>query len=170
MSSTTLRPDPRIPRVKSRKSNQPIEIHAPIAVVAALAAIGEKASPAHGITAGERFVGIVDDRRDPYGTEAHVANVACVVEQAFEVAAEIADVVRLAIRSLDRSIEAVIGAALIAIVIRRIAVDEPIGDDEIHRLARKWFERSIERFLLDGLDRRVSAAGNQYCGDQAEAR
>ena len=64
-----------------------VEVDAPVAVVAGLAAVGEHPGPLHFFAAGEGFIRVVHDRRDPHRGEAEVADVAGVVEHAFEVAA-----------------------------------------------------------------------------------
>ena len=65
---------------------QLVEVDAPVAVVAGLAAVGEHPLPLHFLAAGEGLVGVVDDRRDPHRGEAEAADVAGVVHDAFEVA------------------------------------------------------------------------------------
>src|SRR5690606_4713277 len=64
-------------------------------------------------------------------------DVAGVVEHAAEVAAEVADVAADAIRALDRQVEGGMRPALAAVVVRRVAVDEAVGDPEVHRLRRE---------------------------------
>jgi hypothetical protein len=82
--------------------------------------VGPHAAPLHGRAAGEGFVGVVDDRRDPHRAEAHVLDVLGVVEHAAEVAAEVADVVGLALRRAGHgAIEGVQrrALALVAVVV-----------------------------------------------------
>ncbi len=130
---------------------QPVEIGAPVAVVAGLAAIGEGAVPDHRVAAGEGFVRIVDDGRHPDRGEAHVADVAGIVEDALEVAAQVADVVGFAGRRAGcRQVEAAMRATLIAMIVGGVAVDEPIGEHEVHRFAGEGFGGAVEILRADG--------------------
>ena len=121
------------------------EVVGPVAVVAGLAAIGQAALPPDRIAAAERLVRIVGDRRDPDRPETEVADVAGIVQHALEVAAEVADVVGLAVRSGDRNIERALRTALLALVVARIAVDEAVGDDEVDRVTGQRLDRAVER-------------------------
>ena len=110
-----------------------VEVHAPVAVVTGLTAVG-KERLADAEAAGECLVRVVDDRRDPNGREAHVADVIRVAEQALEVAAQVADVVHHPARRGQRPVERAVGAPLVAVIVAGIAVDETIRQDEIHGL------------------------------------
>jgi hypothetical protein len=115
-----------------------MEIHAPVAVVAGLAAIGPQPALDRLPAADERLVGIVDDRRDPHRAETHVADVVGIVEHALEVAAEVTDVVLLGLGArcgpIERGELRPLVAPLIALVVAGVAVDETVGDHEIHRI------------------------------------
>ena len=120
-----------------------VEVHAPVAVVTGLAAIGQERGAGDLVAAGERFVGVVDDRRDPDRAEAHLADVIGIVEQAAEIAAEITEVGDHTIGAAQRYVEARVGTALIALVVARIAIDETVGDDEIHGLIGERLEGAV---------------------------
>jgi hypothetical protein len=72
------------------------------------------------IAACKGSVRVVDDGRDPYACETHaIANIVGMVQHAFEVTAQIADVVRAAVGSFEWDIEAAMLTPLIALVIAR---------------------------------------------------
>ena len=111
------------------------KVDAPVAVEAGLATVGEETFPRNRVATAELFVRVVDDGCDPDRTEAHLADVVGVVEQAAEVATQIADIVRLARRrARRRQIEAAQRTALVAVVVARVAVDETIGQHEVDRV------------------------------------
>ena len=128
-----------------------IEIRAPVAVIAGLATVGEDAAPGRRVAAGESLVGIRHDGRDPHRRKTHVADVVRIVHNAFEVAAEITEVVAhalgiaqlLAVRPAQGNIEGRMRTALVAMVVGRIAVDEAIGHHEVHRLAGEGLEGAV---------------------------
>lgn len=111
-----------------------VEVDAPIAVIAGLAMVAERAAAGDRLAAGKRFVGVVDDRGDPHRPEAQVADVIGMLDDALEVATEIADVVLAAVGAWCGHIEGAMRTALIAMVVAGIAVDEAVGHHEVHRL------------------------------------
>ena len=149
-----------------------VEIHPPIAVVAGLAFIREDAATGGRNTAGETFVGVIDDGRDPYRGEAHCVDVVQMIGDTFEVAAHVADVAGYAIAGWQRNVEGVQRAALVALVVGGIAIDEAVGHHEVHRLTGKGFQRAV--VVLGGL--RVvarcskGAGGKQAAGKDGEGK
>ena len=121
----------------------PVEIDAPVSVIARLAAVREEAF-ANLVAAGEGLVGIVDDGRDPHRREPHLADIGRVIENPFEVAAEVTDVVGNAGRCHERPVEAAVGAALVPLIVGGVAIDEAIGEDEVNRLGCEWLDRAVE--------------------------
>ncbi len=132
-----------------------VEVHAPVAVVAGLAAIGEDGAAPRRLASGEGLVRVLHDRRDPDRAEAHAVDVVEVVGESLEVAAEVADVAGHAIARRQRDVEGAVPATLVALVVGRIAVDEAVGDHEVHRLAGERFERAVEIFGHRGRRRRL---------------
>ena len=120
----------------------PVEIDAPVAVIARLAAVREKAF-ANPVAAGEGLVGIVDDGRDPHCRESHLADIGGVVENPLEVAAKVTDVVGNAGRRHERPVEGSVCATLGLLIIGRVAVDETIGEDEVDGLGRERLGRAV---------------------------
>ena len=97
-----------------------VEVDAPVAVEAGLAAVGELGAPAHRVAAGEGLVRVVDDGGDPHRAEAHALDVVGVVQHALEVAAEVADVRALALGcAAHRDVPGGVCAALVAVVVAR---------------------------------------------------
>src|SRR5690606_34444332 len=121
-----------------------MEVHAPVAVVTGLATVAEEAVAAGGRAAGEGLVRVVDDGRDPDRAKAHVLDVVEVVGQPPEVAAQVADVAAHAIAWWQWNVEAAVGTALVAMIVARVAVDEPVGDHEVHGMAGEGLERAVE--------------------------
>ena len=148
------------------------EIVGPVTVVAGLAPVGERATPFHCVAAGEGLVRIVDDWRDPHCTEAHLLDVIDVVHHALEVATQVADVGVLALRCARyRAVEGMerlaFRLALFALVVGRIAVDEAVGEHEVHRVAGHRLQRAVvgrrrrpsRRRIRNGSDVRMRAGG-----------
>src|SRR5690606_31865638 len=121
-----------------------MEVDAPVAVVAGLSAVAEDAVAARRRTAGEGLVGIVDDRRDPDRAEAHALDVVEIVGQPPEAATEVADVAGHAVAGRQRDVERAVGAALVAVVVAGVAVDEAVGEHEVHRVAGERLQRAVE--------------------------
>src|SRR5687768_14995006 len=147
---------------------EPVEIHAPVAVITGLALVGPEAAPACRFSAAEILVGIVDDRRDPHRTEAHVADVIGIVDDAFEIAAEVAYVVAFAVRPQDAAVEGRMRAALAALVVAWIAVDETVGEHEIHRFARERLGGAVELVGLRRDTAAMRASGEQDRAEECE--
>lgn len=117
---------------------QLVEVDAPVAVVTGLALITHHGAKDRRITAGEGFVRIVDDGRQPDRTETHVGDVISVIKQALEVAAEVADVVIQALGQARRlAVEGRVRAALIALIVGLVTIDETIGQHEVDGVAGK---------------------------------
>ena len=123
---------------------QAVKVHPPVAVVAGLAAVGQEAGAGDRITPGEGLVGVVHDRREPHRGEAQVVDVGGIVEQAAEVAAQVADVAGLAVARRQRQVEGGVGAALLALVVGRIAIDEAVGEHEVDRLGSERLQRTVD--------------------------
>jgi hypothetical protein len=121
-----------------------VEVHAPVAVVAGLAPVGQDAAPTGGFAAGEMLVRLVHDWCDPHRREAHVADVGGVVQDAFEVAAQVADIVSFAVRSGNALIEGRIVATLVTLIVGRIAVSKAVGQHEINCFAGEGLGRAVE--------------------------
>src|SRR5690606_3707559 len=87
-------------------------------------------------------------------------------------AAQVADVAGHAVAGRQRDIETAVGAALLALVVARIAVDEAVGEHEVHRVAGERFQRTVE-FMGDGcVGNRCSGGGGGGggCGDGPRPR
>src|SRR5690606_1478204 len=123
---------------------QAMEVDRPVAVVAGLATVGIEPGAGDFLAPGEGLVRVVHDRRDPHRGETHVGDVAGVVEQAAEVAAEVADIADHAVARLQRAVEGVVFATLVAVVVGRVAVDEAVGQDEVHRLAGERLAGAVD--------------------------
>ena len=124
---------------------QLVEIHSPVAVVAGLAQVGPLAAPADRFAAGESFIRVVDDGRDPYGSEAHVADISRIVDHAFEVAAQVADVVAFTFRRAGHgAVKGVVHTALVALVVGGVAIDEAVGQHEVDGFAGEGFGGAVE--------------------------
>src|SRR5690606_22813155 len=90
------------------------------------------------------LVRVVDDRRQPHGAKAHAGDVAGVVEQAAEVAAQVPYVGAAALGCPGhRQVEGRVVAALVAMVVGRIAVDETVGEDEIDGVRREGLTGAV---------------------------
>ena len=111
-----------------------VEVVAPVAVVATLALVGEDRAATGRGAATEGFVRVVHDRRDPHRGETHLLDVVEVLGQALEVAAQVADVAGHPVARRQRDVEGAALATLVALVVAGVAVDEAVGDDEIHGL------------------------------------
>lgn len=142
------------------------EIHAPVAVIARLATVGQDAAPLDLVATCKGGIGIVDDGRDPDTGKAHVANVVGMVQHAFEVTAQITDVVRAAVRAFERNIETSIVAPLLALVVARVAIDEAIGDDEVDGFGCEGLAGSENR----GIRRTVAGSVSGCFGGIARRR
>ena len=116
------------------------EVHAPITMEPALAAVGKEALPGHRVAAAEMFVRVVDDRGDPDRAEAELAHVVGVIEHAAVITTKVTDIVVFAGGAARcRQIKGSTCAALLAMVVRRVAIDEAVGHQEIHGMRRKRF-------------------------------
>ena len=149
-----------------------VEIHPPIAVVAGLAFIREDAATGGRNTAGETFVGVINDGRDPDRGEAHRVDVVQMIGDAFEVAAHITDVAGHAIAGRQRNVEGVQRAALVALVIAGVAIDEAVGHHEVHRLAGEGFQRAVVVLgcLCVAARRGACAGGKQAAGKHRKSK
>src|SRR5690606_33866830 len=65
------------------------------------------------------------------------------------VAAQVAAVGGHAVELRQRDVEGAARATLVAVVVRRVAVDETVGEDEVHRLRGEWLQGAVE-LLRDG--------------------
>src|SRR5690606_40730426 len=74
-----------------------------------------------------------------------ISDVVEVVGQPPEVAAQVSDVAAHAIARRQWNVETAVGTALVAMVVARITVDEPVGDHEVHGMAGEGLDRKSTR-------------------------
>src|SRR5690606_18992005 len=96
-----------------------------------------------------------------------ISDVVEVVGQPPEVAAQVSDVAAHAIARRQWNVETAVGTALVAMVVARITVDEPVGDHEVHGMAGEGLERAVE--FVDGSGSRCRGVRSHVAAGGGEA-